>query len=81
VKHHGFRHEAKRYVEMYEQCVYSVAYDVTGMDAMPRSAPHAALGGGWGKAAASADGRPLRQPQVVHPLLMARTTGGISRVH
>jgi hypothetical protein len=38
VKHRGFRHEAERYVEMYEQCVYSVAYEVTGIDAMPRSA-------------------------------------------
>jgi hypothetical protein len=37
-KHRGFRHEAERCVEMYEQCVYSVAYDVTGIDAMPRSA-------------------------------------------
>jgi hypothetical protein len=38
VKHRGLRHEAERYVERYEQCVYSVAYDVTGIDAMPRSA-------------------------------------------
>ena len=38
VKHRGFRHEAERYVEQYEQCVYSVAYDITGIDAMPRSA-------------------------------------------
>lgn len=27
----------QRYVEKYEQCLYSVAYDVTGIDAMPRS--------------------------------------------
>ena len=66
VKHRGFRHEAERYVEMYEQCVYSVAYDVTGMDAHAAQRPHAARGGAWGKAAASADVRPLRQPQVVH---------------
>jgi hypothetical protein len=38
VKHRGLRHEAERYVEKYEQCVYSVAYNVTGIDAMPRSA-------------------------------------------
>ena len=38
VKHRGLRHEAQRYVEKYEQVVYSVAYDVTGIDAMPRSA-------------------------------------------
>ena len=38
VKHRGLRHEAERYVEKYEQAVYSVAYDVTGIDAMPRSA-------------------------------------------
>lgn len=38
VKHRGLRHEAERYVEKYEQCVYSVAHDVTGIDAMPRSA-------------------------------------------
>jgi hypothetical protein len=38
VKHRGLRHEAERYVEMYEQCVYSVADEVTGIDAMPRSA-------------------------------------------
>lgn len=38
VKHRGLRHEAERYVERYEQCVYSVAYEVTGIDAMPRSA-------------------------------------------
>lgn len=38
VKHRGMRHEAERYAERYEQCVYSVAHDVTGIDAMPRSA-------------------------------------------
>jgi hypothetical protein len=38
VKHRGLRHEAERYVELYEQCVYSVAHRVTGIDAMPRSA-------------------------------------------
>jgi hypothetical protein len=38
VKHRGLRHEAERYVEKYEQTVYSVAHDVTGIDAMPRSA-------------------------------------------
>jgi hypothetical protein len=38
VKHRGFRHEAERYVEKYEQCVYSVAHVLTGIDAMPRSA-------------------------------------------
>jgi hypothetical protein len=38
VKHRGFRHEAERYVEKYEQCVYSVAFNITGIDAMPRSA-------------------------------------------
>jgi hypothetical protein len=38
VKHRGLRHEAERYVERYEQCVYSVAHAVTGVDAMPRSA-------------------------------------------
>jgi len=38
VKHRGLRHEAERYVEKYEQVVYSVAHDVTGIDAMPRSA-------------------------------------------
>lgn len=38
VKHRGLRHEAERYVEKYEQAVYSVAYHVTGIDAMPRSA-------------------------------------------
>lgn len=37
VKHRGLRHEAARYVEKYEQVVYSVAHDVTGIDAMPRS--------------------------------------------
>jgi len=38
VKHRGMRHEAQRYAEQYEQCVYSVAHAVTGIDAMPRSA-------------------------------------------
>lgn len=38
VKHRGLRHEAERYAEQYEQCVYSVAHAVTGIDAMPRSA-------------------------------------------
>lgn len=38
VKHRGFRHEAQRYVEMYEQVVYSVSHDLPGIDAMPRSA-------------------------------------------
>lgn len=38
VKHRGFRHEAARYAQMYTQMVYSVAYDVTGIDTMPRSA-------------------------------------------
>ena len=38
VKHRGLRHEAERYAEKYEQCVYSVAHSVTGIDAMPRSA-------------------------------------------
>jgi hypothetical protein len=38
VKHRGLRHEAERYVERYVQCVYSAAYSVTGIDAMPRSA-------------------------------------------
>ncbi|HEY3956912.1 MAG TPA: hypothetical protein VGM53_26375 [Streptosporangiaceae bacterium] len=34
VKHRGLRHEAERYVERYEQAVYSVAHDVTGIDAV-----------------------------------------------
>jgi hypothetical protein len=38
VKHRGFRHESERYAEKCEQCVYSVAHDITGVDAMPRSA-------------------------------------------
>lgn len=38
VKHRGLRHEAERYVEKYEQPVYSVAHNVTGIDAVPRSA-------------------------------------------
>lgn len=38
VKHRGLRHEAERYVEKYEQCVYSVARSVTGIDTTPRSA-------------------------------------------
>jgi hypothetical protein len=38
VKHRGLRHEAEGYVEKYEQAVYSVAHNVTGIDAMPRSA-------------------------------------------
>jgi len=38
VKHRGLRHEAERYVEKYVQCIYSVSHDVTGIDAMPRSA-------------------------------------------
>lgn len=38
VKHRGYRHEAARYAEIYEQCVYSVAYEITGIDAMPRTA-------------------------------------------
>jgi hypothetical protein len=38
VKHRGLRHEAERYAEKYEQCVYSTAEAVTGIDAMPRSA-------------------------------------------
>jgi hypothetical protein len=38
VKHRGLRHEAERYVEKYEQCVYSVAYGVSGVDVAPRSA-------------------------------------------
>lgn len=37
VKHRGFRHEAQRYAEEDEQCVYSAAYDITGIDAMPRT--------------------------------------------
>ena len=38
VKHRGMSHEAERYVETYEQAVYSVAHGMTGIDAMPRSA-------------------------------------------
>lgn len=38
VKHKGLRHEAERYAQQYEQCVYSVTDAVTGIDAMPRSA-------------------------------------------
>jgi hypothetical protein len=38
VKHRGLRHEGERYVEKYEQCVYSVAYNVTGIDPAPISA-------------------------------------------
>ena len=37
VNHRGLRHEAARYVEKYEEVVYYVAHDVTGIDAMPRS--------------------------------------------
>lgn len=38
VKHRGLRHEAERYAELHEQCVYSVAHAITGIDAMPRTA-------------------------------------------
>lgn len=38
VKHRGFRHEASRYVEESIQAVYSTAYALTGIDAMPRTA-------------------------------------------
>lgn len=38
VKHRGFRHEAERYVEEFIQPVYSTAYAITGIDAMPRTA-------------------------------------------
>jgi hypothetical protein len=37
VKHRNKRHEAERYAEQHVQCVYSVAYAVTGIDAMPRT--------------------------------------------
>jgi hypothetical protein len=35
VKHRGLRHEAERYVEKYEQTVYSVAYGVTASTPCP----------------------------------------------
>lgn len=38
VKHRGFRHEAERYAEQFIQTVYSAAYALTGIDAMPRTA-------------------------------------------
>lgn len=38
VKHRGLRHEAERYAEKYEEVVYLVAGNVTGIDVMPRSA-------------------------------------------